>query len=109
MVGDKVHLIAGGRLKEDDLDFLDLELSTAVTQAYLIGEAEGPLFDAWQDLCPCQRCGTMEVAVAQAMVAAKPGDVLLLSPGCASFDQYAGMAKRGEHFKACVEKHGELR
>ena len=109
ILGDKVHLIAGGRLKEDDLDFLDLELSTAVTQAYLIGEAEGPLFEAWQDLCPCQRCGTMDVAVAQAMAAAKPGDVILLSPGCASFDQYPGMAKRGEHFKACVAQHGELR
>ncbi|MBQ9694074.1 MAG: UDP-N-acetylmuramoyl-L-alanine--D-glutamate ligase, partial [Kiritimatiellae bacterium] len=108
ILGKNVHLIAGGRLKEDDLDFLDLELSSAVKQAYLIGEAEAKLFEAWNDLCSCQRCGNMETAVAQALAAAQPGDILLLSPGCASFDQYTGMAKRGDHFKACVEAHGTL-
>lgn len=108
MVGHDVRLIAGGRLKEDDLDFLDLELDAAVSKAYLIGEAQTKLLDAWQDICNCQLCDNMETAVAQALADAKPGDTLLLSPGCASFDQYTGMAKRGEHFRACVESHGTL-
>ena len=104
----KVHLIAGGRLKEDDLDFLDLELSKTVKKAYLIGEAAQQLFSAWEDLCDCEIAGDMSTAVEHALAAAAPGEVLLLSPGCASFDQYEGMAKRGEHFKACVEAHGTL-
>ena len=104
----KALLIAGGQLKEDDLDFLDLELSKGVKQAYLIGDAAPALFEAWEDLCDCEQCGDMKTAVDHALANAAPGDVLLLSPGCASFDQYAGMAKRGEHFKECVEAHGPI-
>lgn len=104
----KAHLIAGGQLKEDDLDFLDLELSKSVKKAYLIGEAAPALYEAWEDLCDCEQCGDMKTAVDHALANAVEGDVLLLSPGCASFDQYDGMAKRGEHFKACVEAHAPL-
>jgi UDP-N-acetylmuramoylalanine--D-glutamate ligase len=50
----------------------------------------------------------MKTAVDHALANAVEGDILLLSPGCASFDQYDGMAKRGEHFKACVEAHAPL-
>lgn len=105
---NNVHLIAGGQLKEEDLDFLDLELSSAVKRAYLIGEAAPRLFEAWEDLCDCEICGKMETAVAHALANAQAGDTLLLSPGCASFDQYSGMAKRGEHFKQCIEAHGAI-
>jgi UDP-N-acetylmuramoylalanine--D-glutamate ligase len=104
----KAHLIAGGQLKEDDLDFLDLELSKSVKKAYLIGEAAPALYEAWEDLCDCEQCGDMKTAVDHALANAVEGDILLLSPGCASFDQYDGMAKRGEHFKACVEAHAPL-
>lgn len=108
IVGKNVHLIAGGLLKEDDLDFLDMELSSAVKKAYLIGKAAPNLYEAWEDLCDCECCGEMETAVEHALANAQPGDTLLLSPGCASFDQYDGMAKRGDHFKKCVEAHGTL-
>lgn len=104
----KAHLISGGQLKEDDLDFLDLELSKSVKKAYLIGEAAPALYEAWEDLCDCEQCGDMKTAVDHALANAVEGDILLLSPGCASFDQYDGMAKRGEHFKACVEAHAPL-
>jgi UDP-N-acetylmuramoylalanine--D-glutamate ligase len=90
------------------LDFLDLELSKTVKKAYLIGEAAQPLFNAWEDLCDCEIVGDMATAVDHALANAASGEVLLLSPGCASFDQYEGMAKRGAHFKACVEAHGTL-
>lgn len=108
MVQHDIHLIAGGQLKEDDLDFLDEELVSSVKNVYLIGEAAHKLFDAWKDLCACELCGDMETAVKCALQRAVPGDTLLLSPGCASFDQYAGMGKRGEHFKACVMQCGTL-
>ncbi len=104
----KALLIAGGQLKEDDLDFLDVELEKTVKKAYLIGEAAQPLYEAWEDLCDCECCGDMQTAVNHALADANEGDVLLLSPGCASFDQYTGMAKRGEHFKACVEQHAQI-
>lgn len=103
MVGRGVRLIAGGRPKEDDLDFLDSELSAAVKKAYLIGEAQEALFAAWKDILPCVRCGTLPEAVRAAFADAEAGDTVLLSPGCASFDQFPGMAARGNAFRALFE------
>ena len=51
---------------------------------------------------PLHDCGDLERAVAAARAAARPGDVVLLSPACASFDQYADYEERGEHFRALV-------
>lgn len=103
MVGRNVRLIAGGQLKEDDLDFLAPELAAAARKAYLIGEAQAPLFDAWRPHLPCAQCGTLQDAVRAAFAEAEPGDTLLLSPGCASFDQFPGMAARGDAFRALFE------
>lgn len=103
VIGRNVRLIAGGRLKEDDLDFLDAELSSSARKAYLIGEAQDALFAAWRDILPCVRCGTLQDAVRAAFGEAGPGDTLLLSPGCASFDQFPGMAARGDAFRALFE------
>jgi UDP-N-acetylmuramoylalanine--D-glutamate ligase len=49
-----------------------------------------------------QRAGTMERAVDAAAAAARPGDTVLLSPACASFDQYRNFEERGEHFRSLV-------
>ncbi len=103
MVGRGVRLIAGGRQKEDDLDFLDDALASAARKAYLIGEAQDALFAAWQNILPCARCGTLDAAVRAAFAEAEPGDTILLSPGCASFDQFPGMAARGDAFRALFE------
>ena len=51
---------------------------------------------------PLNRCGDLERAVAAARAAARPGDTVLLSPACASFDQYANYEERGAHFRALV-------
>ena len=101
MAGKGVRLIAGGRLKEDDLDFLDEELEDFALKAYLVGEAQGPLAEAWQGILPCACCGTVENAVRTAFAEAAPGETILLSPGAASFDQYSGMGARGEDFARC--------
>ena len=49
------------------------------------------------------QCATMDEAVALAAQVAQPGDVVLLSPGCASFDAFRNFVERGERFKALVE------
>ena len=48
---------------------------------------------------PLQRCGDLATAVAAARAAARPGEVVLLSPACASFDQFRDYEERGEHFR----------
>jgi UDP-N-acetylmuramoylalanine--D-glutamate ligase len=67
---------------------------------YLIGEAADVLA---ADLAPAgvalERCGDLEHAVAAARAAARPGSVVLLSPACASYDQYPDFEARGEHFR----------
>lgn len=98
----RIHLIAGGLLKESDLTFLAEELRANVRQVYLIGQAQEALQAAWSPLVACVPCGTMAEAVKCALQSAEAGDTLLLSPGCASFDQYPSMAARGEDFaRAC--------
>jgi UDP-N-acetylmuramoylalanine--D-glutamate ligase len=103
MCGPNVHLIAGGLLKEDDLDFLEEELDTYAKATYIIGKETLPLLEAWRPILPTHDCGTMEHAVREAFRNAQPGDTILLSPGAASFDQYTGMAARGEDFKRCFD------
>ena len=78
-----------------------------VAKAYLIGEAAPKLALTLAGKAPSVQCGTMEKAVAQAFkdarAAREPGAVVLLSPACASFDQYKDFEARGAHFKKIVE------
>ena len=74
-------------------------------RAYLIGEAAEDLAAALADAnVPFERAGTLSVAVAAAAAAARAGDVVLLSPACASFDQFASFEHRGEEFRRLVAK-----
>ena len=98
-----VRLIAGGLLKETALDFPVPTLRQRAKGVYLIGKAQDALWQAWRTALPCARCGDMETAVQQAFADSAPGETILLSPGCASFDQYPGMGARGDHFRRCME------
>ena len=74
-----------------------------VRAAYLIGEA-APLFGRLlAPLLPVTQSGTLAQAVADCAVAARPGDTVLLSPACASFDQFNDFEARGNAFAALVE------
>jgi UDP-N-acetylmuramoylalanine--D-glutamate ligase len=103
-----VHLIAGGRTKEQDFGPLAPLVAERCVAVYLIGEGAEELAAA---LAPAAHggkvairdVGDMEHAVAAAHAAAHPGEVVLLSPACASFDQYAAFEARGEHFRRLVE------
>jgi UDP-N-acetylmuramoylalanine--D-glutamate ligase len=99
----RIHWIVGGKRKGDDLDAC-APYFDHVAAAYTIGEA-GPLFaDLLDGRVPVvTHSGDLATAVAQAAAAAGPGDTVLLSPACASFDQFRDYEERGAAFRAAVE------
>ena len=99
---DRVHWILGGLSKSDDLDACAPHFDH-VAHAYTIGSA-GPTFAALlKDVVPVEEAGTLDRAVAAAHARAKAGDTVLLSPACASFDQFRDYEARGDAFRAAVE------
>jgi UDP-N-acetylmuramoylalanine--D-glutamate ligase len=108
-----VLLILGGRNKGADLASLVPILKEKVRLAYLIGEAAEEFEAALAGAVPCERSGTLESAVASAAAAARPGEAVVLSPACASFDQFRNFVHRGQVFQDLVRRqlaggpHGE--
>ncbi len=98
MVSRPIRLIAGGRLKEKNLSFIKVLLTKTAKKVYLIGECEKALFASWHDAVACVECHSLGNAVRAAAADSAAGDVVLLSPGCASFDQFVSYGERGEHF-----------
>ncbi len=97
-----IRWICGGLEKDGGLAGLG-DLSASVRKAYVIGrEAAG---FALQLEVEAEVCGTMAVAVARAVEDAEPGDVVLLAPAAASFDQYDNFEQRGDDFVAEVARH----
>lgn len=98
-----VHLIAGGRGKAQDFRPLTASVSERCRSVYLIGEAAEEIEQALARTgVRVVRAGELGRAVAAARQAAHPGETVLLSPACASFDQYSDFEARGEHFRALV-------
>ena len=94
------------------LPFETSEYLSRIAKAYLIGEA-APIFAvALNGHAPSTQCGTMDKAVAQAFKdarAARDADaVVLLSPACASFDQFKDFEERGAYFKSLVSALGDV-
>lgn len=99
-----VHLILGGRGKGASYSPLRTPIAERCSAVYLIGEdAPAIRADLGDDVGPpIADCGDLERAVAEAGARADEGDVVLLSPACASYDQYESYAARGDHFRALV-------
>ena len=100
---DHVFWIAGGRAKDGGIDSL-VDLFPRVARAYLIGEAAGDFAQILAEV-PHLICGDMDTAVevaARDAAATGRDEVVLLSPACASFDQYPDFEARGEAFRAAV-------
>jgi len=71
---------------------------------YVIGEDTAQIVTALEGMeVPVYACGELEQAVGKARAAARPGDVVLLSPACASFDQFTDFEARGERFRKLVQ------
>jgi UDP-N-acetylmuramoylalanine--D-glutamate ligase len=99
-----LRLVLGGSLKGESFEPLARELGSKVHRAYLIGEAADQLADALEAAgIPYERSGDLATAVQAAAAAASPGEVVLLSPACASYDQFENFERRGEEFRRLVE------
>ncbi|HEY6640462.1 MAG TPA: UDP-N-acetylmuramoyl-L-alanine--D-glutamate ligase [Nitrospiraceae bacterium] len=101
-IDQPIWLIAGGRDKGGDFSRLTHVISRRVTHVILIGEAAPMLRQAWKDVASMSEAATLRDAVDLAAQGASPGDVVLLSPACASFDMFADYQDRGRQFKALV-------
>jgi UDP-N-acetylmuramoylalanine--D-glutamate ligase len=104
-----VHWILGGKAKTADLEPCYPYLNH-VLHAYTIGEATDLFYDLLsQQGVRVTKAGTLAAAVATAHANASSGAVVLLSPACASYDQYVDYEQRGEHFRTLVAALGEAR
>lgn len=98
-----IHLILGGLDKGQDFTPLAAAVTGACRSVYLIGQDAGLIADALAGVdVPVHECGTLEEAVEQAASQTRAGDVVLLSPACASQDQFVDYQARGDRFKELV-------
>jgi len=97
-----IHLILGGKDKGSDYSVLNPLLRERVNRVYLIGAAADKIAAQVQG-STVVRSGILERAVRQAFDVARPGDVVLLAPACASFDQFENYEHRGRVFKELVQ------
>lgn len=101
----RLHWIAGGQAKGDGLSACAPWFGH-VKRAYLIGEAMEAFAAEIGDAIPVDRSGDLATAVARAAATAEPGDIVLLSPACASFDQFKSYEERGDRFRSIVRAFG---
>ncbi len=94
----QVILIAGGRDKGGDYSLLAKNIKEKVKLLLLIGEAQDKMASSFQGLTTIEMAGSLQEAVYLASNAAQSGDVVLLSPACASFDMFSSYAERGNTF-----------
>lgn len=104
MAFDRIHLILGGKAKEGGIEEIE-SFQHRIISSYLIGDA-APAFAQYLEgqHMPYHLCQTLENALKDATAKAQPGDVVLLSPACASFDQFKNFEERGNLFKKWVQE-----
>jgi UDP-N-acetylmuramoylalanine--D-glutamate ligase len=99
---DPILLIAGGRGKGGNFQALRPHLRHGVKTLFLIGETAEQLERELGDLAKTVQVATLQHAVELASTLAQPGDIVLLSPACASYDQFKNYEERGRAFKTFV-------
>ena len=102
-----ILLIAGGQGKGADFTGLQAAVAAHCRLLVLIGEDAGLMRSALGDSAPVVMAASMDEAVAAAAGQARPGDCVLLSPACASFDMFSGYVERGQAFSQAVARLGE--
>ena len=104
-----IFLIAGGKSKGTSFKEWKKGFSGRVKGIFAIGETAKQIEEELEDDFPIWQCGTLEVAVEKARELALYGDTVLLSPGCASFDQFRDYKERGEKFREYISNIGNTR
>lgn len=99
--GRNIRLIAGGSSKEADFSEAAAALTGQISSLHLIGESAAAIAQSFSGY-ELFNDGTLEAALAHSAELAEAGDVVMLSPGCASFDQYRNYGERGNHFQNLV-------
>jgi len=98
-----IHIILGGKDKGSDYTVLKNLLRERVKRVYTIGAAAEKIESQIAGAAPLERTGTLEAALHRAAELAEPGDVVVLAPACASFDQFENYEHRGRVFKQTVQ------
>ena len=99
-----IHLILGGKDKGSDYSVLNDLLRQRTKRVYTIGAAAEKIGSQIAGAAQIVQSGTLEAAIRQATANAQAGDVVLLAPACASFDQFQNYEHRGRVFKEVVSK-----
>jgi len=97
-----LHLVMGGRGKGSPYAPLRRLFPGRVARLYVVGEDAARIRTELGDLAPTEDCGVLAEAVRRAARLARPGETVLLSPACASWDQYRDFEQRGDEFRALV-------
>lgn len=97
-----IVLVAGGKDKGFDFDPIRPIVEKRVKAAVLIGEVQDKLARSWDGAAPCHRAADLAEAVSLSRSLAAPGDVVLLSPGCSSYDMFKNFEERGNIFRELV-------
>jgi UDP-N-acetylmuramoylalanine--D-glutamate ligase len=100
---DSIVLIAGGKNKGLDLSQMACE-PQRMRAVVAIGAAADDIAQAFSGVCTVEKADSMRAAVAQARQLSRTGDVVVLSPGCTSYDWYSNYGERGEDFMNCVRE-----
>ncbi len=98
-----IRWILGGQAKTDSLDECAAHFGN-VRSAYTIGEAAELFERLLKPHMPVKNCGKLDDAVRAAARDAEAGDTVLLSPACASFDQFRDYEERGERFRSLIPR-----
>ena len=101
--GGGIHLILGGKDKDSDYTTLRALLQQRVRVVYTIGAAAEKIARQISGTTEVKDCGTLQAAIEAAAAQAKTGEIVLLAPACASFDQFENYEHRGRVFKQCVQ------
>ena len=98
-----VVLIAGGKDKGFEFDSITGLIALKVKHAVLIGEMAERIAALWESRVPCEQAASLADAVQRARGHARPGDVVLFSPGTSSFDMFKNYADRGDQFRNLIQ------
>ena len=105
MVNGKVHVLAGGLLKEHDLEAVKPDLKKKAIHVYLFGNAAQELDQCWKDCVKTSVHANMKEALYSACQNVRTNETVLLAPACTSFDQFKNFEERGNHFIDLVQEY----